>query len=59
MNVYPLIEAERQRGHTSESGGGNVTRACALLKVSRSAYYAPMPRPTPPAAQLVSALTPS
>lgn len=33
MNVYPFIEAEKL-------GGGNVSRACALLKVSRSAYYA-------------------
>lgn len=34
MNVYPFIEAE------NASGSGNVTRACALLKVSRAAYYA-------------------
>lgn len=40
MNVYPFIEAERQRSHTDESGGGNVARACELLEVSRSAYYA-------------------
>lgn len=33
MNVYPFIEAEN-------AGNGNVDRACALLKVSRSAYYA-------------------
>lgn len=33
MNVYPFIEAEN-------AGNGNVHRACALLKVSRSAYYA-------------------
>ena len=33
MNVYPFIEAEKQ-------GRGNVCRACALLKVSRAAYYA-------------------
>lgn len=33
MNVYPFIEAEKAGGH-------NVVRACALLKVSRSAYYA-------------------
>lgn len=32
MNCYPFIEAE-------EAGNHNVTRACALLKVSRSAYY--------------------
>ncbi|TDW76274.1 IS3 family transposase [Kribbella pratensis] len=30
---YPFIEAEKQRDH-------NVKRACELLKVSRSAYYA-------------------
>lgn len=39
MSVYPFIEAERQRGHEGV-GGGNVARACELLKVSRSAYYA-------------------
>jgi len=33
VNVYPFIEAEN-------AGSGNVHRACALLKVSRSAYYA-------------------
>lgn len=33
MNVYPFIEAEKASGH-------NVVRTCALLKVSRSAYYA-------------------
>lgn len=33
MNVYPFIEAE-------QAGGGNVHRACTLLKVSQSAYYA-------------------
>jgi transposase InsO family protein len=38
VNVYPFIEAEK---HASAVGGpGNVARACALLKVSRSAYYA-------------------
>ncbi|HTK65163.1 MAG TPA: IS3 family transposase [Pseudonocardia sp.] len=39
MNVYPFIEAEKQRSH-DQAGGGNVARACELLKVSRSAYYA-------------------
>lgn len=34
MNVYPFIEAERV------AGAGCVRRACALLKVSRAAYYA-------------------
>ena len=33
MNVYRFIEAERSRR-------GNVARTCALLKVSRAAYYA-------------------
>jgi transposase InsO family protein len=33
VNVYPFIEAEK-------SGRHNVARACVLLKVSRSAYYA-------------------
>jgi transposase InsO family protein len=32
VNVYPFIEAERAGGH-------NVARACALLEVSRAAYY--------------------
>jgi transposase InsO family protein len=40
VNVYPFIEAEKQRSITNEAGGGNVARACELLKVSRSAYYA-------------------
>jgi transposase InsO family protein len=40
VNVYPFIEAEKQRSMTHEAGGGNVARACGLLKVSRSAYYA-------------------
>jgi hypothetical protein len=33
VNVYPFMEAER-------AGGGNIHRACTLLKVSSSAYYA-------------------
>ena len=33
MNVYPFIEAEKSQRR-------NVKRACELLKVSRSAYYA-------------------
>ena len=33
MNCYPFIEAEKQGDH-------NVKRACELLQVSRSAYYA-------------------
>jgi transposase InsO family protein len=33
VNIYPFIEAEK-------AGSGNVSRACALLQVSRSAYYA-------------------
>jgi transposase InsO family protein len=32
VNVYPFIEAEKH-------GQGNVRRACALLEVSRAAYY--------------------
>lgn len=39
MNVYPFIEAER-KAHTTAGRRGNVARACELLKVSRSAYYA-------------------
>ena len=31
MNIYPFIEAEKPGGH-------NVSRACALLQVSRAAY---------------------
>jgi transposase InsO family protein len=34
VNVYPFIEAE------NAAEGGNVKRACTLLKVSRAAYYA-------------------
>ncbi len=33
MNVYPFIEAE-------QAGKHSIKRACELLKVSRSAYYA-------------------
>jgi putative transposase len=33
VSVHPFIEAEK-------TAGGNVARACALFKVSRSAYYA-------------------
>jgi transposase InsO family protein len=33
VNVYPFVEAEKAQQH-------NVTRACQLLQVSRSAYYA-------------------
>jgi putative transposase len=47
VNVYPFIEAEKQNSSSkavsdSSSGpaGGNVKRACELLQVSRSAYYA-------------------
>ena len=32
MNVFPFIEAEK-------SQQGNVAKACALLEVSRSAFY--------------------
>jgi hypothetical protein len=43
VNVYPFIEAEKQHSHTGPDGQrvrGNLARACELLKVSRSAYYA-------------------
>ncbi|MFD9377880.1 hypothetical protein ACFWBH_20445 [Streptomyces sp. NPDC059999] len=33
MTVHPFIEAEKAAGH-------NVKRACELLQVSRTAYYA-------------------
>ncbi len=33
MSVDPFIEAEKSAGHS-------VKRACVLLKVSRTAYYA-------------------
>jgi putative transposase len=33
VNVYPFIEAE------NAAEGGNVKRACTLLKISRAAYY--------------------
>ncbi|MFD9299768.1 hypothetical protein ACFWB1_32405 [Streptomyces goshikiensis] len=33
MNVHSFIEAEKTAGH-------NVKRACELLEVSRTAYYA-------------------
>jgi transposase InsO family protein len=33
VNVYPFIEAEKAQQH-------NVKRACELMEVSRSAYYA-------------------
>ncbi|WP_162908323.1 hypothetical protein [Allorhizocola rhizosphaerae] len=39
MNVYPFIEAEKSQQH-------NVKRACVLLKVSRSAFYADRAAPT-------------
>jgi transposase InsO family protein len=38
VNVYPFIEAEKQSSRAGRDG--NVARACELLKVSRSAYYA-------------------
>jgi transposase InsO family protein len=37
--LYPFIEAEKQNS-SAGARSGNVARACALLKVSRSAYYA-------------------
>jgi putative transposase len=40
VNVYPFIEAEKAGGH-------NVSRACALLEVSRAAYYTRRAGPSP------------
>jgi transposase InsO family protein len=51
VNVYPFIEAEKQYSHTHQDGQhgsqdghgrvrGNVKRACELLMVSTSAFYA-------------------
>ena len=42
VNVYPFIEAEKSQQH-------NVKRACELLKVSRSAFYADRDRRPVPA----------
>ncbi len=42
MNVHPFIEAEKSQQH-------NVKRACELLKVSRSAFYADRDRRPVPA----------
>jgi transposase InsO family protein len=39
VNVYPFIEAEK-------AGRRNVARACALLKVSRAAFYAHLAGPS-------------
>ena len=39
MNCYPFIEAEK-------AGRRNVARACALLKVSRAAFYAHLAGPS-------------
>jgi hypothetical protein len=38
VSVYPFIEAEKCNSRAGQAG--NVARACVLLKVSRSAYYA-------------------
>jgi transposase InsO family protein len=47
IKLYPFIEAEKQNSSSAASSegdsavrSGNVSRACELLKVSRSAYYA-------------------
>jgi transposase InsO family protein len=40
VNVYPFIDAEKKNSTSDGRRGGNVKRACELLKVSRSAYYA-------------------
>ena len=51
MNCYPFIEAEKAGDH-------NVKRACELLKVSRSAYYADRTsRPVPRSARRDAELT--
>jgi putative transposase len=39
VRVYPFIEAEK-------AGRRNVARACALLKVSRAAFYAYLAGPS-------------
>jgi hypothetical protein len=39
VNCYPFIEAER-------AGRRNVARACALLKVSRAAFYSHLSGPS-------------
>jgi transposase InsO family protein len=39
VNIYPFIEAEK-------AGRRNVARACALLKVSRAAFYAHLAGPS-------------
>jgi transposase InsO family protein len=44
VNVYPFIEAEKAQQH-------NVARACQLMEVSRSAYYAHRAGPCPRACQ--------
>jgi hypothetical protein len=44
VNVYPFIEAEKAQQH-------KVTRACQLMEVSRSAYYAHREGPSSRAAQ--------
>jgi len=44
VNCYPFIEAEKAGNH-------NVARACELLKVSRSAYYADRTNPGSPHAR--------
>lgn len=38
VRLYPFIEAEKQRSLAGDPA--NVARACELMKVSRSAYYA-------------------
>ena len=47
MNAYPFIEAEKVEGH-------NVVKACALMEVSRSAFYE-WHRHTPSARDLADA----
>ncbi|MEY2232206.1 IS3 family transposase [Streptomyces sp. BF23-19] len=50
MTVHPFIEAEKQDGH-------NVKRACELLKVSRTAFYARLAGTSGPRAVRDAALT--
>jgi len=50
VNCYPFIEAEKAGNH-------NVARACELLKVSRSAYYADRASGPSPRAQRDTELT--
>ncbi|MFG2598071.1 hypothetical protein [Streptomyces sp. NPDC048462] len=50
MTVHPFIEAEKQAGHS-------VKRACELMKVSRTAFYARRSGPPGPRAVRDAELT--